>query len=119
MAHLMDQEQKIQLVEDMIQLMINSNHKFSFIKSVVLQGITKYSYMVYRATLSEDHPKFMPLHRPVDHRRNERLLIKYVDKMLWFQSERLGDPYKKNWRHRMKFRWSKRNNILKRKRKVN
>ena len=102
------QDTKNGLIEDMIQLMINSNHKFSFIKSVVLQGITKYGYMEYRASLPENHPQYMPLHRPFDYRRNERMLTKYVDKMCWFKREKLGDPFKNAWKSRIKFKWSKR-----------
>ena len=103
-----DDSVKVRLIEDMIQLMVNSKHKFAFIKSVVLQGITKFNYMAHRASLKEEHPEFMPLHRAYNYRRNERLLTKYVDKMTWFRREKLSDPYKSLWRSRIKFKWSKR-----------
>ena len=64
--------------------------------------------MVYRASLAEDNEEFMPLHRPYRYRRHERLLVKYVDKMLWFKKDKLGDPHKNDWRKNIKFKWSRR-----------
>ena len=58
-----NQEIKNELIEGLIQLMVNSNHKFTFIKSVVLQKITRFEHMTYRASLPEKHPQFMPMHR--------------------------------------------------------
>ena len=113
-----DKDTKVSLIEEMIQLMINSKHKFAFIKSVVLQGLSKFSHMVYRATLPVTHCEYMPLHRPYHHRRNERLLIKYANRMLWFTQNDLGDPYKKKWKSKIKFRWSKKYTILKKIRKI-
>ena len=91
----------------MIQLMVNSGHIYAFIKSVVLQGITKYKHMEYRASLPRHHQKFMPLHRAFDFRRRERTLIKYAEKTNWFKNEKLGDPYKNDWRKLIKCKWMK------------
>ena len=97
-------QHRIKLLEDFIQLMVNSGHKFTFIKSVLLQGLTKYKYMVWRNKLSSDHDRYMPLHRSIDHRRHERLLIKYVNIMLWYQEEKLSDPFKNVWKKNIKYR---------------
>ena len=102
-----EHETKLQVIEDMIQLMVNSKHSFSFIKSVVLQGITKFKYMEWRASLPEQHPRFMPLHRTYSFRRNERILTKFVEKMTWFKVEKMTDPYKNSWRRRVKFKWTR------------
>ena len=67
-------EIRTQIIENFIQLMVNSRHKYSFIKSVVLQGLSKYEHMKFRDSLQSDHEQFMPLHRPRDHRREERIV---------------------------------------------
>ena len=77
----------------MIQLMRNSDHKYALIKSVILQGLTKYEYMKRRSLLQETHAQFMPLHRPKDFRGQERLLTKYVNIMLWYKDFKVGDPF--------------------------
>ena len=62
---------KLQVIEEMIQLMVNSKHKFAFIKSVVLQGLTKFKHMEQRAALPVNNHRYMPMHREVVYRRNE------------------------------------------------
>ena len=51
------------MVEDYIQLMVNSGHKFSFIKSIVLQALTRYTYMISRSELPLENKRYSPLHR--------------------------------------------------------
>ena len=101
-----DQHEKVMIIEDMIQLMVNSRHRFSFIKSVVLQGLTKFKHMERRAALHDEHPEYKPMHREFYYKRNERILLKYVDKTTWFKTENLGDPFKNKWRRMIKYRWS-------------
>ena len=60
---LLDSSFRIKVVQDYIQLMVNAGHKFSYIKSVVLQAVTKYIYMVSRSRLNKNDKKFHPLHR--------------------------------------------------------
>ena len=74
--------------------MVNSSHKFAFIKSVMLQGITKFQYMCNRDGLDPEDKRYMPLHRERQHRGHERMLLKYVNQMLWFTDEKLSDPFR-------------------------
>ena len=61
--------------------------------------------MEQRAALSTQDPKYMPIHRPYDFRRNERILVKHVDNTTWFKDEKLGDPFKDGWRSKIKYNW--------------
>ena len=89
---------KIRILEDFIQLMRNSKHEFSFIKAVILQGITKYEYMKWRNSLPKDDKKYLPLHRMRSFNSHERVLLKYANCMIWFTEEKLGDPYRQEWK---------------------
>ena len=71
------------MLEEFIQLMSNSGHKFTFMKSVMLQGLTKFEFMVRRSKVSPEDKLFMPLHREKEFNRDERILVKYVSLMLW------------------------------------
>ena len=75
-------EERLNIVEDYISVLVNSGHKYPFIKAVILQGISKYIHMVTRSNLQNTDIKFMPIHRPKEFKRYERILFKYVGKML-------------------------------------
>ena len=66
------------LVGDYIQLLVNSGHKFVYIKSIVLQALTKFHYMVSRSCLPASNKKYMPLHRSRNFMGDTRKLIKYT-----------------------------------------
>ena len=87
-----------QVIEDFIQLMTNSGHTFVYIKSVILQAITKYGQMVDRNNLPVDDKKYMPLHRDRDFNCQERKLIKYVNHAVWYTDKKFGDKYKNDWK---------------------
>ena len=40
---------RLKVIEDYIQLLVNSGHSFRFIKAVILQGLTRYKFMLNRA----------------------------------------------------------------------
>ena len=40
---------RLEVINDFIQLLINSDHKYAFIKAVVQQGLTKFEFIKYRA----------------------------------------------------------------------
>ena len=101
-------DHRMKTLNDMVQLMRNSGHQFSFIKAVMLQGTTKFEFMKYRDSLSPDHIQYMPLHRLRDHNSSERILLKYVNIMLWFKEEKLCDPFKQLWRKNIKRRMTNR-----------
>ena len=96
--------EKIKLLEDFTQLMVNSGHKLTFMRSVILQGLTKFEYMVRRSRMNSEDKMHLPLHRERTYKREERILSKYVSKMVWFTGEKLDDPYKQLWRRDIKYK---------------
>ena len=55
-------DQRLAVIEEYIQLLVNSGHRFSFIKSICLQAITKYEYMLGRNNLDPSDDKYQPLY---------------------------------------------------------
>ena len=41
----LDWDERLMVIEDYIQVLVNSGHRFSFIKSITLQALTKYKFM--------------------------------------------------------------------------
>jgi len=101
---LIDLDSKLTIIEAYIQKLVNSGHKFPFIKAVILQGITKHKAMVDRSNLKLENKKYLPLYRPRDYKSEERLMIKYVDAMVWYTGVKLGDPYRGEWKGRLQRR---------------
>ena len=93
---------RLLIIERFIQLMVNSGHKFSFIRSVVQQAITKYMYMVRRSKLSEKDPKYHPLYRPQDFRTTERIMQKYTEGLVWYKRVDLKDEFRQGWKRNIK-----------------
>ena len=87
------------LIERFTQLMINSGHKFSYIKSVVLQALSKYIYMLSRDKLPRHHKRFMPLHRKRSFKSDERRLIKYAVGSTWYTGVNIKDIYRNQWKN--------------------
>ena len=96
--------ERMELLEEFIQLMSNSGHKFTFMKSVLMQGITKFEFMLRRSKLAVEDKLHMPLHREKEFNREERILVKYVSMMLWYTGEKLGDPFRQLWRKNIKYK---------------
>ena len=48
-----DQHVKVDIVEQYIQSLVNSGHRYSFVKAIVLQALTRYEYMRERSSLSK------------------------------------------------------------------
>ena len=94
----MGAEFRTNLVGDYIQLLINSGHKFSYIKSVVLQAVTKFEYMVSRSKLSVTNKRYMPLHRHRNFMKDERKLIKYTTGAIWYTREDHKDKFRNAWK---------------------
>ena len=90
-----------QVIEDYTQILINSGHQYSFVKAVVLQGITKYKYMVQRSEKKPTDPKYRPLYRPRIYQRNERLIVKRIQQSTWFKGDDLGDPWRQGWKKKI------------------
>ena len=47
-----------EVVENYIQILVNSGHQFSFIKAAVLQALTRFKYMEERSRLLRTNPKY-------------------------------------------------------------
>ena len=91
-------DERLKVIEDYIQLMVNSNHSFPFIKAIVLQALTKYECMVERSKLKETDKRFMPLHRSRTFKMRERLILKYIEKTTWYTNLNLGDQFRNCWK---------------------
>ena len=97
-----DEKIRVGVVENFIQLLVNSKHKYSFIKSIVLQALTKYNYMVKRDSLSHSDKKFQPLYRPRKYQQESRMILKYINYSTWYSDEDLGEPYRQGWKKYIK-----------------
>ena len=93
-----DLKERLYIIEEYIGDLRTSGHRYPYIKALTLQGITRYLYMLKRSNLQVSDPKYMPIHRPTEYRRVERLLSKYIEQMTWFQNNNLNDPFKTRWR---------------------
>ena len=94
----LDWDERLAVVENFIQQLVNSKHTFSFIKALTLQGLTKYKYMVERSLLPKTDPKFMPLYRLRQFREADRKIKKYVDSSTWFRGYELYDIFRSTWK---------------------
>ena len=103
---------RLLIVEKFIQLMVNSGHKFQFIRSIIQQAITKYLYMVRRSKLDINDDKFQPLYRPPEYRSAERIMQKYVEAHIWFKRLDLGDEHRHTWKYRIKSKTTRNNRTV-------
>ena len=90
----MGSQHRVELVNDFIQLLVNSGHKFVYIKSIILQGLTKFVYMVSRAKLPPTDKRYMPLHRARSFNSDERKLMKYVNRATWYTQMDVKDRFR-------------------------
>ena len=89
---------RLQIINQFIQLTINSGHRFPFVKSVVLQALSKYVYMVGRNALPPDHKLYSPLHRSVTYNSNRRKLCKYTEQATWYSTRIRKDIHSNGWK---------------------
>ena len=94
-------EERLCVVEDYVQLLVNSGHSFSFIKAVILQGLTRYKFMLKRDSLPPDNPKHMPLYRERKFQCVKRMILKYVEGRTWYKDLNLGDQYARHWKKKL------------------
>ena len=87
-----------EIVKQFIQLVVNSGHKFQYVKSVVLQAISKYIHMLERASLPEGNKNYSPLHRPRAFKDTRRKLIKYTGQATWYTNLIRKDPGGQGWK---------------------
>ena len=60
--HLRSDEQ-LNVIENFIQSLADSGHKYSFSKSVVLQALTRFKYIIERNELDPNNKRFNPMYR--------------------------------------------------------
>ena len=89
----MSAEVRMQIVENFTQSLINSGHRFSFIKSIILQALTRYEYMKERSILDPNDKRYKPLYRKRTFNFRERTMLKKVERYTWYKNINLGDPY--------------------------
>ena len=58
--------------------------------------------MKERDKLDMNDPKFNPFYRSKWYNFDNRCKIKYTNKMLWYSNSKVGDPFKQDWKRRMK-----------------
>ena len=93
---------RLGVIENFTQLLINSKHCYSFIKPIILQALTKYSYMLHRDQLPVDHKKYQPLYRARTYQDETRKILKYIDFCTWYKDENLGEPHRQTWKRDIK-----------------
>ena len=98
---------RLEIISDYIQLLVNSGHRYPFIKSVILQAVTKYKFMLKRAKLDENDIKYIPLYtvyraRAYDHLK--RKVSKMVEGMTWFRKVEVYDKFHNGWKSHINYK---------------
>ena len=57
--------------------------------------------MKERALLSQSNPKFNPYYRSKWYNFETRCKLRYTNRALWYSDQRVGDPYKQDWKRRV------------------
>ena len=98
----LDHDERLEIIKNFIQLLVNSGHKYAFVKSVTLQGLTRYRYMIKRSRLSPDDSRYRPLYRArsFDHLRRE--VCKRIEPKVWFKGIEVYDEFKNGWKSSLK-----------------
>ena len=99
-----DWTERINVINRYTEMLANSGHKFAFTKSIVLQAVTKYEWMVERSKLDPENKLFLPLYRERIYNQPERKIIKYIAPTMWYTGENIKDPYRHQWKARIKRR---------------
>ena len=78
--------------------MVNSGHTYQYIKAVVLQGLSKFIYMVGRSELSVENKRFTPLHRDRNFNKDTRVMLKYTEQDNWYTGISYKDHFRNGWK---------------------
>ena len=57
--------------------------------------------MIQRSELNKDHKRFRPLYRSRNYEESEMIVLMYLEASTWFTGERIGDPYKDEWKKKI------------------
>ena len=94
----LDWDEILSIIEEYVQVLVNSGHRYKFIKSVILQGLTRYKFMLSRSKLNEGDIKYMPLYRSRSFQQIVGKMNKCVVGMTWYKDLNRYDPFEKNGR---------------------
>ena len=100
-------DERMKIIEEFIQLLINSGHRYPFIKSVTLQAMTRYKYMLRRANLEPGDIKFRPLYRARSYDQTKRKLSKMVEGMTWYKGIETYDKFRNDWKKKVTYRMNR------------
>ena len=100
----LDWDERLSIIEEYVQVLVNSGHRYKFIKSVILQGLTRYKFMLSRSKLNEGDIKYMPLYRNRSFQQIARKMNKCVAGMTWYKDLNLYDPFRKEWKNMLSSR---------------
>ena len=77
---------RLETLEDLTQKMVNSGHRPTFMKNVMVGGILRFEAKVRNSLLDKDDPKYKPVHQPSG-RNLSRLRKKAMAKNNWYRDK--------------------------------
>ena len=78
---------------------------------MILQAVTKFLYMVERSRLHIENKRYSPLHRLREFKSDERKLIKYTNRAVWYTRIDVKDRYRNTWKGWIRRKGQSGNNI--------
>ena len=109
----LDWDRRLQIIDEYIQLLINSGHRYRYIRALVQQALTQYEYIYSRSLLSPKNRMFRPLYRRRSFDKNMRIMLKHTNPFTWYKDINLKDPFRSKWKAKI-IRKKERGSIRKR-----
>ena len=85
------------------QKMVNSGHSYWTTKVILVQGVTKFNYLVEMSKLSERNKRYKPLHLPKSFKESERQLGKQLARSTWHRGR--DETGNQAWRTKLNGAW--------------
>ena len=89
---------QIEVIENFIRSLVNSGHKYKFIRSIILQALTRMKFIKERASLEKENVRFKPMYRSKMYDFDTRCKLKCTNKTMWYSGKLVGDKFNKNGR---------------------
>ena len=105
LSHISDHfqlEEHEKIINTFTQNLMDSGHRYLFIRAIILQALTRFKYIKERNVLDESDARYNPMHRDRWYKFEERSKIKLTSKALWYTNKQVGDVYKQDWKRRIK-----------------
>ena len=105
LSHISDHfqvEEHEKIINTFTQNLVDSGHRYLFIRAIILQALTRFKYIKERNVLDESDARYNPMHRDRWYKFEERSKIKLTSKALWYTNKQVGDVYKQDWKRRIK-----------------